>query len=33
MLLNNELYCAFIEGIFDKSLFIIENFVTLDLFQ
>lgn len=28
MLLNNELYCAFIEGIFDKSLFHYYEFLT-----
>jgi DNA-binding transcriptional LysR family regulator len=28
MLLNNELYCAFIEGIFDKSLFYYHEFCT-----
>lgn len=28
MLLNNELYCAFIEGIFDKSLFNFQEFCT-----
>lgn len=28
MLLNNELYCAFIEGIFDKSLFDYREFCT-----
>lgn len=28
MLLNNELYCAFIEGIFDKSLFNYHEFCT-----
>src|SRR5699024_147444 len=28
MLLNNELYCAFIEGIFDKTIFHFEEFDT-----